>query len=254
MVTSTTFVLVHGAWHGGWCWRRLIPLLRDAGHEVFAPTLTGLGERSHLLSPAIDLDTHMRDVTAMLEYEELSDVILVGHSYGGMVITAAAHAAARRLAHLVYLDAFLPRDGECLLDFFSPQAREATLQRAREQGEGWYSPPQAEDQPFGVTDPTDARWVRSKLSAHPVATWLQPVRLADPVAVALPRTYINCTGTRWFTAHAERAKAEQGWRYREIATGHDAMITAPRELAAVLLEVAAGDAGGRRRSSPADAS
>ena len=235
-----TFVLVHGAWHGGWCWRRLMPFLRDAGHEVYAPTLTGLGERSHLLSPAIDLETHARDVTGVLEYEELSGVVLVGHSYGGVVITAVAEAAAPRLAHLVYLDAFLPRDGECLLDLFPPDAREATLQRARDQGEGWYSPPQEEAQPFGVTDPADARWVRSKLSAHPVKTWLQPVRVGDPMAAALPRTYVNCTGTRWFTAHAERAWAEPGWRYREIPTGHDAMITAPRELASLLLEAAGG--------------
>src|SRR5919202_1722005 len=131
MVTSTTFVLVHGAWHGGWCCRRLIPLLRDAGHEVYAPTLTGLGERSHLLSPAIDLETHVRDVTGVLEYEELTGVVLVGHSYGGMVITGVAEDAAPRLAHLVYLDAFLPRDGECLMDLFSSRAREATLQRVR---------------------------------------------------------------------------------------------------------------------------
>jgi pimeloyl-ACP methyl ester carboxylesterase len=209
---------------------------------VYAPTLTGLGERSHLLSPAIDLETHVRDVTGVLKYEELTGVVLVGHSYGGMVITGVAEAVAPRLAHLVYLDAFLPRDGECLMDLFSPRAREATLQRARDQGEGWYSPPREEDQPFGVTDPADARWVRSKLSAHPVKTWLQPVRLADPVAAALPRTYASCTGTRWFTVHAERARAESGWRHREIPTGHDAMITAPRELAVVLLEVVAGGA------------
>ncbi len=230
-----TFVLVHGAWHGGWCWQRLTPLLRAAGHEVYTPTLTGLGERVHLLSPAIDLDTHAHDVLGMLECEQLREVILVGHSYGGMVITAVAEQAAERLTHLVYLDAFVPQNGQCLLDFLPPQARAQTLARARAEGEGWRLPAQQEQQPFGVTDPADADWLRGKLSAHPVKTFEQPIQLTNSLASAIPRTFINCTATGWFTSFAERARWESGWRYYELHTGHDAMVTAPQELVDILL-------------------
>src|SRR5689334_15631432 len=116
------YLLVHGAWHGGWCWRRVVPLLRAAGHEVFTPTLTGLGERVHLLTRDVGLDTHAQDVIGVLEYEDLRDVVLVGHSYGGMVITAVAERAAERLAHLVYLDAFVPRDGQSQMDLLGPSS------------------------------------------------------------------------------------------------------------------------------------
>ena len=114
---DATFVLVHGAWHGGWCWSRVAPLLRGAGYPVFAPTLTGLGERLHLLTPQVDLDTHVRDITSLLDYEDLHNVILVGHSYGGMVISGVAETAGTRLAQLVYLDAFLPENGKALKDY-----------------------------------------------------------------------------------------------------------------------------------------
>lgn len=233
-----TFVLVHGAWHGGWCWRRVTPLLRAAGHEVFAPTLTGLGERAHLLSPAVDLDTHASDVWGVLECEELHGVVLVGHSYGGMVITAVAERAAPRLARLVYLDAFLPRDGESLLDVLPPDARAQTLARAQAEGEGWSLPPQRDEHPFGVSDPPDVAWLRARLSAHPLATMAQPVRRADPAAGALPRTFVACIATGWFADSAARARAEGGWGHRELDAVHDAMVTAPQALANVLLEAA----------------
>ena len=232
-----TLVLVHGAWHGGWCWRRLTPLLRGAGHEVYVPTLTGLGERAHLLSPAVGLDTHAQDVVGVLEYEALDRVVLVGHSYGGMVITAVAQQAAARLAHLVYLDAFVPRDGECLLDLLGEKGRDATLARARAEGQGWRLPPPRDESPFGTRDEADIRWLRSKLGAHPVKSLQQPVRLTDPGAVALPRTFIDCTETAWFPQPARRARSEPGWHYRALPTGHDAMITAPHELATVLQEI-----------------
>jgi pimeloyl-ACP methyl ester carboxylesterase len=234
----TTFVLVHGAWHGGWCWRRVAPLLRAAGRDVQTPTLTGLGERAHLLSRAVDLETHVQDVVNVLRYEELREVVLVGHSYGGMVIAGVAERAAERLARLIYLDAFVPLDGRCLLDFFPERAREETLARARSEGDGWRLPPRYEEQPFGVTDPADAAWVRSKLTAHPVATWTQPLRLASPTAAALPRTFVACTETSWFGQYADRARSEPGWGYRELPTGHDAMITTPRGLADLLREIA----------------
>jgi len=235
-----TYVLVHGAWHGGWCWQRLAPLLRTAGHDVYTPTLTGLGERAHLLTPAVDLDTHAQDVAGLLEYEDLREVILVGHSYASMVITAVAERAAEHLSHLVYLDAFVPRDGECGLDFFSPEAQSRMLERARIEGEGWYLPAHLGERPFGITDETDIAWVRSKCTAHPLKTLQQPVRYANPAAAALPRTYILCTATSYFTRFAESARQEgrfAGWRYRELDAVHDAMVTAPLALADLLTEV-----------------
>jgi pimeloyl-ACP methyl ester carboxylesterase len=149
-----TYVLIHGGWHGGWCWARVAPILRAAGHDVYAPSLTGLGDRVHLLSPSVRLETHIEDVLGVLSYEDLRDVVLVGHSYGGMVITGVADRAADRVSHLVYLDAFVPRDGECLLDLL-PEER-----------------------------------------------------------------------------------ADAGWNYRELPTGHDAMVTMPSGLAGLLREIA----------------
>src|SRR5262249_14497470 len=132
-----TYVLVHGAWHGGWCWKKVTPLLRASGYAVFTPTLTGLGERSHLLSPEVSLHTHIQDVVAVVEYEDLREVMLVGHSYGGMVITGVAERVPARLSQLVYLDAFVPEHGQALLDLHSPDERARFQELARTQGEGW---------------------------------------------------------------------------------------------------------------------
>jgi pimeloyl-ACP methyl ester carboxylesterase len=227
------FVLVHGAWHGGWCWRRVVPLLRAAGHEVHAPTLTGLGERAHLLSPAVDLDTHTWDVAGLLACEDLRDVVLVGHSYGGMVITALAAREPDRLARLVYLDAFVPQVGECVFDLLAPDRAAAFREGARTEGEGWRVPSPPLER-WGVTDPADVAWAGPRIGPQPIATFEQPLGSPSP---ALPRTYI---GTEYgtFLRFTERARAEPGWTVRELPTGHDAMITMPRELAALLLEAA----------------
>lgn len=234
---TATFVLVHGGWHGGWCWRRVAPLLRAAGQEVHTPTLTGLGERAHLLDPRIDLETHARDVVDVLTDEELSGVILVGHSYGGMVIAGVADRASDRLAHLVFLDAFVPDDGQSLFDLLRPDRREVYRQGAREQGGGWRVPPPP-PQALGVTDGEQARWLADQLTPQPIRTFEQPVRFTDPAAAALPRTYIHCTAgplVPSFAPFAARLRAAPGWRYHELATGHDAMLTAPDEVAEVLL-------------------
>ena len=135
-----TFVLVHGAWHGGWCWRKLTPLLRAAGQEVFTPTLTGLGERAHLGSPDVGLGTHVRDVAQVLWYEDLADVVLVGHSYGGLVIGGVADQVPERLRHLVYLDAFVPEHGQSMLDLGPPERRPAMQARVAAEGDGWQLP------------------------------------------------------------------------------------------------------------------
>lgn len=231
-----TFVIVHGAWGGAWSWKKIRTLLRAAGHEVYTPTLTGLGERAHLANPEIDLETHIQDVLGVLEYEDLRDVVLVGHSYGGMVITGVADRSAERLACLVYLDAFVPNEGQSLLDLVGPEARARFEEQARTQGEGWRIPPN----PLAPDTPeADAAWIAPRRLPHPLRTFVQPVRLTSPAAAALPRTYVYCTfkpGGDAFAQFAARARAEQGWRYYELATGHNLQYTATRELVDLLLE------------------
>jgi len=239
---NNAFVLVHGGWHGAWCWRRVAQLLRAAGHAVYTPTLTGLGERTHLLDPRVGLDTHVRDVTGLLESEDLREVILAGHSYGGMVIAGTADRIADRLAHLVYLDAFVPEDGQSLFDLLPPERRDLYRQAAREHGEGWRVPPPP-PQALGVTDEARADWLAAMLTPQPLWTFEQPVRLTNPARATLPRTYVHCTAgplVPSFAPFANRARAAPGWGYRELATGHDAMLTAPGELAEVLLGLCQG--------------
>jgi pimeloyl-ACP methyl ester carboxylesterase len=238
-----TYLLIHGAWHGGWCWRRVVPLLRAAGHEVLTPTLTGLGERAHLLTREVGLDTHAQDVVGELEYEDLRDVVLVGHSYGGMVITAVAERAAERLAHLVYLDAFVPRDSQSQMDLLGPEFLALFQEQAELHGDGWKLPSFPAER-FGVTKEEDLAWVRPRLGPHPFKTKLDKVRLANPKAAKIARTYIYCSDPAIgpFGQFAERARAEAGWRYRELATGHDAMVTEPKRLAEMLMEVATAGA------------
>jgi pimeloyl-ACP methyl ester carboxylesterase len=235
----TTYLLVHGAWHGGWCWKRVARLLRAAGHEVFAPTLTGLGEREHLLSADIGLDTHVNDVLGVLKYEDLLDVVLVGHSYGGMVIAGAAEMGPERIAHLVYLDAFVPGDGQSLVSFQPPEVLAKFKENTRTKGDG-YKLPSFPAEAFGVTNEEDLAWVRPRLNPHPFKTKLDAVHLSNPKAAAIPKTYIHCSNRAGgpFVQFAERFSKDKAWRYREIFTGHDAMITEPEKLADLLLELA----------------
>ena len=224
---SATFVLVHGAWHGGWCWKKLTPLLQDRGHRVFAPTLTGLGERAHLLSPAVDLATHVQDIIALLEYEDLRDVVLVGHSYAGMVIAGVAEKAASRLTQLVYLDAFLPENGKAIKDY-------APLNPTRD--DGWRVPVPGMPPRFGVTDQEDVAWMEARLGDHPQKTFTDPARLSSAQS-SLRRSYIHCSQAPFFSEAADRAKRE-GFRFRELlVAGHDAMITQPRALATILVDL-----------------
>ena len=233
----TTYVLVHGAWHGGWCWKKVTPLLRAAGHEVYTPTLTGLGERAHLLTREVGLDTHVEDIVNVLTYEDLRDVVLVGHSYAGMVVAGIAERVAERLAHLVYLDAFVPWEGQSLLELTGPTEGPAVRERAEREGDGWGVPPLPLEA-FGVVDAGDLAWARPRLGLQPLKTFEQPMPQTDPAAAALPRTFIHCSAWAGFTAYADRARTEPGWRVRELATGHDAMITAPEDLAQLLLNLA----------------
>ncbi len=229
----TTFVLVHGAWHGGWCWKKVAPLLRAAGHDVYAPTLTGLGERSHLLTPKVDLTMHIKDIVAVLAYEDLHDVALVGHSYGGMVISGAAQQATSRIGQLVYLDAFLPESGKSAGDY---STRFDLHVIADATGDGWRVPPVRNAEGFGITDAADSAWVDARLGDHPYRAFTQSLALTDEFPDRIERSFILTTRGP-FVSHAERA-IEAGFTYRELFTaGHDAMITQPADLAAILLEL-----------------
>lgn len=225
-----TFVLVHGSFHGGWCWQRVVPLLEERGHEVWTPTLTGLAERRHLLSPDVDLDTHTRDVTELLTFEDLRDVVLVGHSYAGMVLTSVAAEASSRLRSLVYLDAYLPRSGESEVDLWPDGWIEENRENLEEELPV-REPPPAEM--LGVHDPEDAAWVRSRMTPHPLNTYTQP---APEGGEDVPAVFVHCTEgplADLFGTFAQRAR-ETGWPVHEIATGHEAMVTQPAEVADLL--------------------
>ncbi|MEE9261651.1 MAG: alpha/beta fold hydrolase [Dehalococcoidia bacterium] len=232
----TTFVFVHGSWHGGWCWQRVARLLRQRGHDVYTPTLTGLGERSHLVSPESGLNLHIQDIRQVLEYEDLQDVVLTGHSYGGMVITGVAEESWERIAHLVYLDAYVPQDGQSEFDL-RPDLRERRERLAAAGEQGWLVP-SPDPASWGITDAADVAWVGSRLTPMPLLTYQESVQTPAGRPQQLPRTFIVCTGGRnTFYATAQEARAE-GWGYYELETGHDAMITMPAELTEILLQLA----------------
>ena len=233
---KSPFVLIHGAWHGGWCWKPVVPLLRAAGYRVTRPTLTGLGERAHLASPAVTLDTHIEDVVKHIETEEFEHVILVGHSYGGMVITGVADRLAARLSGLVYLDAFVPDDGKSVLDYLAAERRSGIVR----EGEGTGMVSCMPLPLLGLTREEDRAWVARRLTRQPYATFAQPVQLTGNGSAALPRTFVYCKQppTGAFDQFAARLSADPKWRYVELNTGHDAMICDPAGVAKILIEAA----------------
>jgi pimeloyl-ACP methyl ester carboxylesterase len=230
---------VHGAWHGGWCWRRVEDRLRKAGHRVFTPTLTGVGERRHLLTAATDLETHIQDVLGLLEAEELEGVVLCGHSYAGLVISGVAARAKERIRQLVYLDALLAEDGQSWAEAFPPDVAEARRKGATVTN-GVKTIPAPDPEIYGFADPADTVWVRRRLTPHPYAAFEQKSRLDGPLGSGLPRLYIECT-TPPIAALAtikDRYRGKPGWPFAELKTGHDAMLSAPGELTRLLLQFA----------------
>ncbi|OKI16430.1 alpha/beta fold hydrolase [Streptomyces sp. CB03911] len=239
---TKNYVLVHGAWHSGRVWDRVVPLLTRAGHRVLAPSLTGHGEKAHLLGPDVGLDTHVADIVAVLLEQDLSDVILVGHSYAGMVVSAVAGQVPDRIAGLVYLDAMVPADGESVLDVMPLTGH--LIEAAAVSDAPWRIPPLPE-QPapvglFGVTDPADADWLRTMLSDESVRCFQQPVRLDHPAMDAISRTHIHCVGStapgvtrRPVPPVQPNGAPSQVW---ELRSGHDCMVTVPGELAELLLK------------------
>jgi pimeloyl-ACP methyl ester carboxylesterase len=235
-----TYVLVHGGGHGGWCYQRVARILRAAGHEVYTPTLTGLGERSHLLSADVDLAMHARDVAAVMQFEDLRDVILVGHSYGGMVITGAADLAADRVGRLVYLDAATPVNGQSLVDVAGPIIEAVRPMGKVENGiELVLLPAPDAGLLYGVTDPADLAWMAELLTGHPWKCFAQPLALTNEAALwAIPQYHVVCTSTLATRDAAQMDKARAEGRLWDIDTGHDLMLTEPQQTADALMEVA----------------
>lgn len=232
-----TYVLVHGAWRGSWIWARVRDRLQRAGHFVFAPTMTGLADRSHLLSREIDLDTHIADIVGLIDFEELTDVILCGHSYGGCVVTGVADQRADRLRALIYLDAFVPEAGQSLWDLLPVEQRQNQRGAVDREGDGWKVPP-IPAEVFGVNE-RDRDWVDRQATPQPLATFRQAIRLTGDQKVAFPVTYILATGYEHspFQPFYERAKS-MGWATQTIDCGHDAMLDEPDRLSEILLAAA----------------
>jgi pimeloyl-ACP methyl ester carboxylesterase len=231
-----TFVLVHGAWHGSWCWKRVRKALQAEGHDVFTPTLTGIAERSHLISPQVNLDTHIADVVNLIRWEELTDVVLCGHSYGGCVITGAADRVVERVKALVYLDAFILGDGQGLHDILPAEVRDGQVKGAVEHGHGWQVQPISAE--FFRVNTNDRAWVDRQCTPQPLATFAQPVRLRNAFPAA-QTTHILATGYEHspFPPFHEMAK-RKGWKVLTIDCGHDVMLDRPSELVGMLRDAA----------------
>ena len=225
-----TFVLVHGGWAGSVVGRLLAPRLRKAGHEAYAPTLTGIGARKHLLNREIDLGTHIQDVIGVIEEEDLSDIVLVGHSYGGMVITGVADRVPEKVATLVYLDAFVPENGQSCLSLLPPGIRLATVP-----GEDWLVAP-IPSAGFGLKRPEVIALWESKSAPHPLATLTQPLQLTGGIGRFKEKMYIVATDPARFTEFYDKLKNEPGWRVHTLPCTHFIQLEMPDELTAILLQ------------------
>jgi pimeloyl-ACP methyl ester carboxylesterase len=231
------FVLVHGAWHGGWCWPRVADPLRRLGHKVFTPTLTGLGERAHLLDPQINLITHVRDVVGVIEAEELDTIVLCGHSYGGMVITGAADSVRRgRIDSLVYLDAFIPEPNQSLIDCL-PTDRQRLLRQQSPGGWMSESPPASS---WKVRTAADQTWVDRRTTPHPSATMSQPLNHRRPWENVRKAIYVRAEGydPSPFAPIAARLITDPRWEVVGVPCGHDVMVDEPEKLVEILLNAA----------------
>lgn len=225
-----TFVVAHGAWSAGWGWKKMHPLMTGRGHRLLTPSYTGLGERAHLANANIDLDTHITDIVNVLVYEDLRDVVLVGHSYGGMVATGVADRARDRLSRLIYIDAFVPDNGQSLFDLTAQnveQSRAAAVDRWRVAPNPL--PPDTPDE--------DLPWIAARRMPHPIKTFEQPLRLTNG-PLTLPRHYVVCTKNETFRPYFNMAKAA-GWPVYELASSHNPHITVPTQLADLLEQMSA---------------
>ncbi|QXV63811.1 alpha/beta fold hydrolase [Mucilaginibacter sp. 21P] len=230
------YVLVHGAFHGGWCWQRVSDQLRSHGQTVYTPTLSGLAERRHTLNRDIDLDTHITDIVNYLAAEDLHNVILVGHSYAGAVIAGVADKVPERLSKLVFLDAMLVENGQSALDVSPDDIKAYFIKAAQDHDQGLSIPFFTSDF-FGVKNKQDIKWVNERLTPQPFKTFAQPLKLLHPFGNHKQLIYIACTDPelRAIKPFAGKTSASKDWKYMELKTGHDAMITAPKQLASMLM-------------------
>lgn len=231
-----TFVLIHGAWHGGWCWREVAAELRSDGHEVLTPTLTGLGDRAHLLTPAVDLATHVRDVTAVLDYEEIAEATLVAHSYSALLAPAVVHADPRRITQVVVLDGFMAHAGEIPIELLPEHAAVHYRDSAREHGEGWRIPPRPMAK-LGVRDAQVIARVTPKLTSHPYRTYFEPIEIGIE-DVHVPGRLAVCAGWSSPFARFQERAAARGWRVDQLPADHEIMLTQPSLLTDYLRGVA----------------
>jgi pimeloyl-ACP methyl ester carboxylesterase len=233
----TTFLICHGAWSAGWAWGKVRPLLRAAGHEIHTPTYTGLGERAHLVSPQVDLETHIQDVLSVIEFENLTSFVLLGHSYGGMVATGVADRVPERVKKLIYLDAFVPENGQSLNDLRGPVPPPAAPPTTPPLVD-WLLPPMP---PAQDTSPEDLAWTGPRRRPQPVKTFTQKLHLLHPGKPRFPRAYIYCAKKEpgdVFLQFSKRFKSNQDWHYVERDWSHSPNVTAPAELANLLIELA----------------
>ena len=233
---EATFLVCHGAWSAGCAWKKMHPRMSAAGHRLVTPTYTGLGEREHLANPSIDLETHIQDILNVIKYEDLRDVVLIGHSYGGMVATGVADRARDRISQLIYLDAFVPKDGQSLLDLNEP-ARQP-MQELAKTGDGWRVPPNPTPPD---TPQDDVEWLTERRVLMPIKCFEMPLKLRGG-ELALARSYIyatRITPADTFGPFARRAKSEPGWRYYEIDASHSPHVTTPETLMALLQKIVA---------------
>jgi pimeloyl-ACP methyl ester carboxylesterase len=231
----TTFVLVHGAWGGSWQWGGTARLLRDAGHDVFNPSLTGCGERAHLMGPDIDLETHIQDVIGLMDYEMLNDIALVGHSYAGMIVTAIADRMPERLRALIYIDAALPKDGEAMLDIVSAERKQTVIGLANEHGEGIWVP-QTLVLETGIEDDSERENFLNRMCPHPLAALLQPLSLTGNFTKVPRKAYIFAArnNSHRFLEYRDWAAEQSDWTAETMDTWHFPMVTQTRETADLL--------------------
>jgi pimeloyl-ACP methyl ester carboxylesterase len=233
---GATFLVCHGAWSAGWAWKKMHPLMAAAGHRLVTPSYTGLGERAHLANPSVDLETHIQDILNVIRYEDLRDIVLIGHSYGGMVATAVADRARGRMAQLIYLDAFVPGNGQSLLDLNVP-ARQR-MQELAKAGDGWRVPPNPTPPD---TPQADLEWLGERRVDMPIKCFEMQLGLRGG-ELTLPCSYIyatRITPADTFGPFAKRAKSQQGWNYYEIDASHSPHVTAPDALMALLQKIVA---------------
>lgn len=235
-----TFVLVHGAWQGNWVWERVADQLRAAGHRVYTPSLTGLGERAHLATPEIDLETHIADVMGVIEHHELDGIVLCGHSYGGMVVGGAADRLPSRIKSLVFLDAFIPAQGKSLFDFQPPEMAQRTRDEVRTEGGGWrVKRISAAD--FGVQNAVDVARLDRRAVPQPVGTMEQKANITGAWEKIPQLVYIRAAGhpRQTFAQFGERVRKDPAWQYFEVPCGHNVMLDMPEALTGILLGCAA---------------